>query len=243
MIARCSIVAVALALSLSPVHAETARTSLSYRMLQGDSYALNIAFDANVPTQGQVTGTANIKSRVEAVLADFLRLKISVAADGTNLAMGEDLSAAGNASNITGVNMSIEKDAMIAKNVASLAHPALPDSDVVVGQTWESERPVYLPKAPMPGVPTSARVRFVHTVQSITQENGREVVRVAVTGKEPAGQSVKIKMTGFWVLAAGTGKPLRAHFEGEATMRIVFQDFKLPFKVDANAALTEMAAE
>lgn len=235
MIAR---VTVALALLAAPLCAQE-RASLSYRMLQGESYALNITFNANVPTQGPVNGQASIKSRVEAVLADFLRLRISVASPeggGYNLAMGEDLSAAGNASNITGVNMSNEKDAMIAKNVASLAHPSLPDSDVVVGQTWESERPVYLPKAPMPGVPTVVRVVFTHKVAAITQENGREVVKVDVVGKHPANQSTKVNMTGWWVIASGTGKPLRAHFEGEAALRVVFTDMKLPFKIDATAA-------
>jgi hypothetical protein len=49
-------------------------------------------------------------------------------------------------------------------------------------------------------------------------------------------------MTGWWVLASGTGRPLRAHFEGEAALRVMFTDMKMPFKVDANAALA-MAAE
>lgn len=240
MIARLLI---GMALLAAPVCAQKA--SLSYRMIQGDSYALNMTVDANVPTQGQVHGEASIKNRVEAVLADFLRLRVSVASPaggGYNLAMGEDLSPAGNASNVTGVNWNNEKDAMIAKNVASLAHPALPDSDVTIGQTWVSERSVYLPKAPMPGVPSSVRVVFSHKVVAITQENGREVVKIEVKGTHPQGQSTRVNLTGWWVLASGTGKPLRAHFEGEATLRVLLNDLKLPFKLDANAALA-MAAE
>lgn len=245
MIARRFVGVLALALSLSPLHAAD-RTSLGYHMPPGETFALNMSFNADVPTQGPISGNAFTKTRVEAVLADFLRLKVSVsspAGGGYVLGMGMDLSPAGSASNITGVDMNNEKDALVAKNIASLGAPALPDSDVVIGTAWEAERTVFLPKAPFPGVPTSARVRFTYKVQSIAQENGREVVTLAVTGKEPSGQSVKINCAGFWVVTGGSGKPLRAKIEGEASMRVLVSTLKMPFKVEAGAGtLAETAA-
>lgn len=207
---------------------------LGFRMPAGDSFALQLTYWANVPTQGPIQGTVDTRTRVEQVLADGLRLHVDIQQPNYQLAMGVDVSPEGNASNITGVNMSNEKDALVAKNVASLGLPALPNAPVQVGSTWEAERTVFLPKTSVPGVPATIRVRFTYTVKSFTTDaNGREVVNVGLTGKHPNGQSVKVACSGFWNVDASTGKPVSAQIEGEASLRVVVTDMKLPFKLSA----------
>jgi hypothetical protein len=208
---------------------------LGFRMPAGDSFALQLTYWANVPTQGVTQGTVDTRAKVEAELPDARRLGVDIALTGYALAMGVDVSPTGLASNITGVDMTNEKDAIVARNVASLGLPALPDAPVSIGTTWESERNVYLPKTSVPGVPQIVRVRFTYTVKGFAAADGRELVNLAVVGKHPAGQSVKIACSGYWNVDANTGKPISAAIEGEASMRVLITEMKLPFKLSAKA--------
>ena len=217
---------------------DTQSSPLGYHMAAGDTFGLNLKMSADVPTQGHKEGTAHTAAKVESVLADGLRLHVDLqtsAKERYALGMGVDLSPTGQASNITGVDMNNDTDAVMAKDVASLGVPSLPDAPVAIGTSWQAQRTVFIPKAPLPGIPSQIRVDLGYTVKALRTENGRAVVDVAVTGKEPAGQSVKVNATGTWTVDAATGKPLRAHLEGAATMHVVFSDLKLPFVIDATA--------
>ena len=199
------------------------------------SYALTTT-DAEMPVLGPVHAVVRARTRVEAVGPDGMKLAQTITSSRpgkpeTTLCLGLEVSPEGRCSNVTGPDMANPKAALIAKN-ASVGLPPLPNEPVAVGSSWEDERPVYLPKVPVPGVPEVVRVHSSYRVVALGKQGQKDTVTIAVESRESNGQKVSFQCAGTIVVEAETGKPVSSRMQGQAAIRVILKTFKVPFKAD-----------
>lgn len=209
---------------------------LAYKMPAGTQFELDTVTDTELPVVGAKHVVVKAIVRVESSGPDGMKLQQTVVSTvpgkpDLTINLGATLSPEGRISNITGVNLEDPKFALVAKN-ASMALPPLPNEEVSVGMTWEDEKPLFLPKMPVPGVPETVRLHTTYKVTGISKQGERELVSISMTMKESDGQKVKVHAEGSFVVEAGTGKPVSSHLEGEASLRVIIKTFKVPFKTD-----------
>ena len=209
---------------------------LVYKMPAGTSFQLVTSTDTELPIVGPKHVDVTASVQVQSCTAEGMQLQQQVVSQipgqpPLTLDLGAMLSPEGAISNITGVNLADPKFALVAKN-AAMALPPLPNQEVSVGMTWEDEKPLYLPKLPIPGVPESVRLHTSYKITSIAKQGDRDVCTLEVNMKEADGSKVKVTATGTFVVEAATGKPVSSHLQGEASVRAILKTFRVPFQVD-----------
>jgi hypothetical protein len=210
---------------------------LAYRLPVGDTFEIVTTTDAEMPVLGPVHAVLRARTRVEAVVPGGgmkLAQTITSSRPGkpeTTLSLGLEVSPEGRCSNVCGVDMTNPKAALIAKN-ASVGLPPLPNEPVAVGSSWEDERPVYLPKVPIPGVPEVVRVHSSYKVVALGKQGEKDTVTIAVESRESNGQKVSFACAGTIVVEAATGKPVASRMQGQAAVRVILKTVKVPFKAD-----------
>jgi hypothetical protein len=209
---------------------------LSYRIPAGESFDLVTRVDADAPVVGPVKATIKSHSQIQAITAAGMKVTQTITAQipgkpEKQLALGCTISPEGRASEFTGVDMNNPKDALIVKN-AAMGLPTLPNEAVQVGSSWDDERPVYLPKMPIPGVPESGRIRNHYTITAIGKCGERDAYTISFKSEEAPGEKLKFEAKGTFTIECGTGRPLAGHIEGTASVRVVIKTFKIPFKAE-----------
>ena len=200
---------------------------LAYRFPAGTQFELDTVVDATAPVVGPKHVVVAAKVSVAASTAEGMQMQQTITSGSTNLTLGCTLSPEGKISGITGVNLDDPKYALIAKNAAT-ALPALPNEEPTLGMTWQDEKPLYLPKLPIPGVPDTLRITSSYKVTALDQQN----VTIAMTVEQSPGQKLQVHAEGTFVLDAATGKPVKSHLEGEAKIKVILKTFTIPFKSD-----------
>ena len=204
---------------------------LAYRFPAGSAFELDTVVDATAPVVGPKHIEIKAAVHVDEALADGMKLTQTITAGGNNVTVGCQLSAEGRITNITGGDLNDPKFALIAKN-AGTALPALPNEEPTVGMTWQDEKPLALPKLPIPGVPDTLRITSSYKVTAIAKVGDQQQVTIAVVIDQSPGQKMGVHAEGAFVLDAATGKPVTSHLEGEAQVKVILKTFKIPFKAD-----------
>lgn len=213
---------------------------LAYRFKSGDSFTLVATTSAEPPMTGPIKATLTTKSTVGAASPDGADLQQSVTRTVPNkpdftVQFGCRVSPSGQVSSISGLDMSDPRLALVAKN-AAMGLPTLPDDAVSTGSTWADEKPMYLPKVPLPGVPDVVRIQTTYTVTGMGTANGKPTVEIATETHEAPGQKVTVAAKGTLSVDAGSGRPVKSTLEGVAAVRIVFKQFKVPFRATVTSS-------
>lgn len=206
---------------------------LAYRMPAGTTFTLETSTDTELPMVGPKHVDVKATVKVESSSPDGMVLQQAVVAQAPgkpplSLNLGATLSAEGRISNITGVNLEDPKFSLVAKN-AAMALFSLPNEEASVGMTWEDEKPLFLPKLPIPNVPETVRLHNTYKITSIAKQGDRDLVTIEIKTKEADGK-VKVDATGTYVVELATGKPVSSTLQGEASLRVILKTFKVPFK-------------
>lgn len=233
---RCGAIAL---VSLAFAGVALAATPLGYRFPVGGQIELRSTTHIDAPIVGAID--AVVTDQLRTLSADAAGMKTDHAITSRSpghadykLALGCTITPVGQVQDVTGIDPNDATQALIAKNLA-VGLPALPNAPVAVGSTWATEKPFYLPKVSIPGVPAVIRVRTNYTVTKLETRAGVSTVTLQVVIVQSPGQSTKVKANGTWLLELATGRPIAGAVRGEATIRIALVPTSCPFRLDVSS--------
>ncbi|MBI4861410.1 MAG: hypothetical protein HY815_14295 [Candidatus Riflebacteria bacterium] len=220
---------------LLAVHVQAEALPLAYRFPAGSTFQEALVSHASPPMGGPLDTNMKTRSTVKSADGAGMRLEHDVTMTQTgastiHVTLQCHVSPEGQVTDVTGVDWNDPDQALVARNVAA-GYSKLPNAVVQVGATWEEEKPFYLPKSSVPGVPSMVRVRSTYTVTALT-DGPVPTATLAIKSKESPGQSAKIDATGTLVLDAATGRTVKSHVDGTLTVKVVFSQVKVPFTAD-----------
>lgn len=212
---------------------------LVYDLPQGSVSPFVTRITARVPVAGEIESTVESTLTVLARDGEFMKIEDAVVASvsgkpGTSLTFRAQLDPEGNLSAFEGVDMNNAEHRTLAGNTALALNP-LPGVAPAVGITWQAERPLYLAKAPIPGVPEMVRLTATYTLTEIRDTAHGRQATVTMKVVQSPGQSMQVEATGQIEIDLATGRPLFSVMTGTAKVKVLFTTVTAPFRVETRA--------